>query len=555
MTSTRATGSRRVLITLLVAVAIFAAACGSKKDNTDSAGNDEPAVEDQGRDVVDEGAPEPGGTLIVGVSGESDGWTPQTNTFADAGSMVIASVVEPLAKFNPEGEPEPYLAESWEPNEDFTEWTIKIREGVTFHDGEPLNADAVVTNMQHAVDSPLVGIALKPQIESIEAVDEFTVLITTKNPFATLPGTILTLQPGQIVSPNMFEEEFFGASHPVGTGPFVFDEWIQDDHFSAIRNDDYWRKGPNGEDLPYLDKIEFRVIVDGSSRAQALEAGDIDLMYTTRPADIAAYRTSDDVTVIEDNQTEETLVQLNEAVPPFDNEHARRAAALAIDTATVNAVLGEGVTKPITGPWAENEPFYNPEPGYVTFDLEAAKEEVAAYKADTGEDLAFTLKGLPSVDDAELLQLLTQMWDEAGIDVEIVNVEQTVFITDLAFGNFEASFFRNFSFTDPDAHYVFLHSSQANYPDNISINFTNTKVDEIDALLDDARREGDRTARNLLYRELVPAINAELPYIWLFNTPYALVSDTNVHGLNAPREIGFGNYEIKWWLGDIWIEQ
>jgi len=504
---------------------------------------------------VEEGEAQYGGTLVVGISGESDGWTPATNTFADAGSFVIASVVETLAVFDENGEAVPRLAESWEPNEDYTEWTINLREGITFHDGEPFDAKAVKVNMDATVNSPLSGIALQPMIEEIEVVDDLTVVIRTKQPWATLPSSMLTLQPGMVVSPKMFEEEFFGASSPVGTGPFVFEEWVQDDHFTAVKNEDYWRTAENGDQLPYVDRIEYRVLVDSASRAQALDAGDIDLMYTTRAADIARYRTSDDVTLIEDNKAEETFVQLNEAVPPFDNEHARRAAALAIDAVTVNAALGEGVTEPTNGPWAPDEPFYNPDAGYVQFDLDAAREEVEAYKADTGEStLSFALKGLPSVDDAELLQLLVQQWEEAGIEAEIENVEQTTFIADLALGNFEAAFFRNFSFTEPDSHYIFLHSSQANYP-GVSINFTDTENEELDALLDEARGEGDRETRDELFSQMVPVINEELPYIWLFNTPYALVADPSVHGLNTPREIGFGNFEIKWWLSEVWLDQ
>jgi ABC-type transport system substrate-binding protein len=539
------------VLALMAVLAIVAAACGSGDDNSSG---DPP--EDEGREPVEEGDAQYGGTLVVGVSAESDGWTPQTNTFADAGTFVIASVVEPLAVYNEEGEAEPYLAESWEADATFENWTIKLREGIKFHDGEPLDAEAAKVNIDQAVASPLVGLAMSPMIDNVEVIDDLTFVIHLKRPWSALPGSMLALQPGMMVSPRMFEEDSFGARHPVGTGPFVFDEWIQDDTFSANRNEDYWRTAENGDELPYLDRIEFKVIVDSQARALALEAGDVDMMYTVSAADTERMMDAGEMTVIQDNQREETFVQLNEAKPPFDNEHARRAAALAVDPLAVVAVMGEGMTQPVTQPFNENEPGYNAEHGAVQFDLDAAKEEVELYKQETGEsELSFTMNGLGSVDDAQLLQLLVEQWQAAGIDAKLANVEQTTFITDLAFGNFEAAYFRNFASTEPDSYYVYLHSSHAQYPDGISINFTNTKVDELDELLDAQRATGDRAERMDMWSEMVPIINEELPYIWLFNTPYALMAQPEIHGLNPARELGFGNFELKWWLGEVWRDQ
>lgn len=552
---------RNVVVAVGVS-ALVATACGGGGDDSADSDTTQPEGGNVGRETVVESEAQYGGNLVVGISGESDGWTPQTNTFADAGSFVITSVIEPMAVFDENNVPTPYLAESWESNEDFTEWTIHLRDGVQFHDGEPLDAEAAKFNFDQAIASPLVGLALAPMIkdgdEGVVVVDDLTVQINLDRPWSALPGAMLAAQPGMMVSPLMFDEPSFGALEPVGTGPFVFDEWVQDDKFVAVKNPDYWRTAENGDELPYLDSIEFRVITDGAARAAALESGDIDMMYTTRAQDIADFREDDSITLIEDNRSEETFVQLNEAEPPFDNIHARRAAALAIDPLAVTLTLGEDIAEPINQPWSESDAAYNPEPGYVEFDLEAARAEVEAYMEDTGEDgLSFTMKGLNSIDDAQLLQLLAQQWAEAGIDVELENVEQTTFITDLAFANFQAAFFRNFSYRELDALYVFLHSSNAQYPDGISINFTQTKVDEIDALLDETRETSteDREVWDGNYREIVSLLNEELPYIWLFRTPYAMAASPDVQGLNPARELGFGNFEPKWWMTELWMQQ
>jgi ABC-type transport system substrate-binding protein len=535
---------------------LVAGACGG---GGDEAGTNPQSGENEGRVTIPEGDPVYGGTLVVGVSAESDGWTPQTNTFADAGVFVAASVIESLAVFNAEGEAVPYLAESWEPDATFENWTIKLREGIEFHDGAPLDAEAAKENIDTAVESPLVGIAMQPMIDNVEVVDDLTFIIHLDRPWSALPGSMLALQPGMMVSPNMFDEESFGARHPVGTGPFVFEEWVQDDRFVAVRNNEYWRTAENGDELPYLDSVEFRVYVDSQSRALALEAGEIDMMYTLRAPDIANYQAmgDDDITLIQDNHREETFVQLNEAKPPFDNEHARRAVAMSIDPAAIAAVLGEGITQPVNQPFTPDEPYYTDDAGFVNYDPDEAQRELDLYLQETGEDeLSFTMGGLPSVDDAELLQLLVQQWNEAGIDATLANVEQTKFIVDLATGNFEAAYFRNFAGTEPDSYYVFLHSSHAGTDGpEIRINFTSTRVPELDDLLDEQRATGDLEERIEIWQEIVPIINEELPYIWLFNTPYALVATPDIKGLNVVRELGFGNFELKWWLGEVWREQ
>jgi peptide/nickel transport system substrate-binding protein len=555
-----ATWSRRVWALVLTgaSLTVMAAACGS--DGGGSPGGAEGAAssdEDRGRELVETGDVVRGGTMIIGVSAETDGWSPQGNNFADAGSFVVASVLEPLAVYGPDGQAVPHLAESWEPNDDFTRWTVELRAGITFHDGEAFDAEVVRRNIEKALEGPLVGTGLRPVFDDppVEVVDDLTVTFRLSTPMATFPASVLTLQGGLMVSPNMLDEPDLGSRAPVGTGPFVFDDWIEGDRFVAIRNPDYWRDGEDGERLPYLDRIEFRVMVDSTTRANALNANDIDMMYTTRAADIARYRQQEDVTLIEDNRSEVTFVQLNHSVPPFDNEHARRAVAMAVDQTAVNEVLGENISQPASGPWHESEPFYNPDHGYVGFDPDGARQALEAYRSETGEsELSFSLKGLPSVDDTRLLQLLQEMWGNVGIEVNVETVEQTQFIAAVAFGDFEAAFFRNFSFTEPDAQYVFFHSNHID-PDGISINFPQMSSEEVDRLLDEARRTGSPEDRNRLYADFVPALNAELAYVWLFNTPYALVAHPEVRGLNHARELGFGNFEPKWWVGELWVDR
>jgi peptide/nickel transport system substrate-binding protein len=541
------------IVMLVTLVGLATAACGGS-----SGGGTPQGSEDAGRETVDEGDPVYGGSLVVGVNAETNGWTPQTNQWAEAGTFVAASVVEPLAIFDDNGLAIPYLAESWEADATLENWTVTLRNGTRFHDGEPLDAEAAKTNLDQAVASPLIGIAMGRMIDNVEVLDELTFVIHLTRPWAHVPAGVLALQSGVMVSPKMFDEPDLGTRHPVGTGPFVFEEWTPDGSFVATRNDDYWRTADNGDELPYLDQIEFRVIVDDSARASALDTGEIDMMLTLHAPSIVNYLATDQdrVTLIQDNQRAETFIQLNEAKPPFDNEHARRATAMAVDPAAVTATLGEGVTQPVDQFFSADEPYHADDAGYVAYDPQGAERALQLYLDETGaESLSFTVQGPASVDDTALLQLLQQQWAEVGIDVSIDVVEQTTFILDSATGNFEAGYFRNFGSTDPDFIYGFLHSDFAGQDEgDIRINFTGTKLDELDQLLDQQRSATEPEQRAQTWQDLVRVVNQELPYIWLFNTPYALVASPDVKGLNPARELGFGNFEIKWWISELWRE-
>lgn len=147
---------------------------------------------------------------------------------------------------------------------------------------------------------------------------------------------------------------------------------------------------------------------------------------------------------------------------------------------------------------------------------------------------------------------LQEQWQAVGMEVEVRQVEQTVFISEAVGGTFEAQSFRGFAYVDPDSDYVFWHSSTATPP--ISINFTQVKDQEIDTALDEARTVGGDD-RKPYYDQVVKQLNSQLAHIWLYNTPYALIAAPEVRGLNGARQVPFGNFLPKTWWGDVWLEQ
>jgi peptide/nickel transport system substrate-binding protein len=153
-----------------------------------------------------------------------------------------------------DGELQPYLAASLEANEDLTQYTLTLREGVTFHDGTPLNAEAIKSNFDNHLkaDGSAAAGALR-DVDSVTVVDDLTLTYDLNRANAAFPD-LLTGSIGWPFSPTAAEQlgEDFG-SQPVGTGPFVFERYARDDAFVLVRNEDYWQEG-----LPYLDRITFR---------------------------------------------------------------------------------------------------------------------------------------------------------------------------------------------------------------------------------------------------------------------------------------------------------
>lgn len=545
----RRSGSGRMLIGVAVSLMLLAAACGKSSNSSASSGT----TPGQQGVIADEGTPADGGTLVIGIGAETNGWNPIYAQWADTGSLVGSSVFEPLATVGPDLSPQPWLATSWTPNAAFDSWTINLREGVTYQNGEAFDAASVKQNLDGYITGPLSGLALAPMFKDIKVVDTKTVQVDLKQPWAAFPSSFLQGGSSYMMAPAMFAATDHSSAHPIGTGAFTFESWTPDSTFKAKKNPTYWQKG-----LPHLDSIEFRVIPNDTARNDALQTGDVNMIYTTNAA--AANTLADQYTVLRDWDTESSFVMTNTAAEtggktnPLANEHARKALAYATDPSTVATIIGDGVQVP-TGPWSPTNPWGLPKDqnGALGFDLDKAKQEVALYKQDTGaSELAVSLAGFPNIDDQRVLQLVTSQWSEAGIKGTIESLEQTQYILKIATGDFQAAFFRNYGYTDPDQDYYFWSASTAKGVGNISINFSQYSSPPIEADLKTGRESADVNVRKDAYHDLTKQLNASATNIWLYNTPYTFIADKNVRGLKAVSETPFGNYSPKTWLNQLW---
>jgi peptide/nickel transport system substrate-binding protein len=287
---------------------------------------------------------------------------------ADAGTLDMAiessanslapgfHIYDGLTMFEPgTTTPIPALATGWEATEDGLEWTFTLREGVTFHDGTPFNADAVVFNFERWWDTEhpnnlgadqfvywdymfrgFKGETLddgspKSVLAGIEKVDDYTVKMILSRPNASLLNT-LAMENFRFASPTAVQEQgdIYATAEglAVGTGPFKIEEWVKEDHITMVRNDDYW-----GE-LPTLDKLIWRVIPDTSAAFLALQAGDIDMQSmwaAPGPDDIAAARDDPNLKLMNNPAFNVGYLGLNHYMEWLQNLNVRLAIAHAID--------------------------------------------------------------------------------------------------------------------------------------------------------------------------------------------------------------------------------
>ena len=212
-----------------------------------------------GRNGVSTKKPVRGGSLTFGIDTEESGFNPSTARWDEGGFLYGRTVFDPIAIVNAAGGVEPYLAESITSNADFTTFTITLRPDILFHDGTPLNADALHQNIEATASGVLTGPAFA-DFSSATVTGPLSVTINMKEPWAPFPYYLAQSQTGYIAAPSMLNAPDGGTSNPVGTGPFVFQDWVPNSHMTATKNPHYWRKG-----YPYLNSITYKPIINDAS--------------------------------------------------------------------------------------------------------------------------------------------------------------------------------------------------------------------------------------------------------------------------------------------------
>ncbi len=403
--------------------------------------------------AADPSAAKYGGEVKVGIFDTFPGFCVGNNP-ANSALMAVRSMYETLFERTVGGDYVGLLASGAVASPDLKTWTITLREGITFHDGAAFNAAAVVTNYQaitgliaagayaagglagYASKGYTVGtaVAFAANIKSFSAKSTYVVEFNLDRAQNDFLGTLYASGRGFMRSPAQYASATACASAPVGTGPFKVVSWSTDSLVVA-KNASYWRTDPNtNAKLPYLDKITFSNVKEGSQRAAAVRKGALDAgMFTS----------ASEGTFIKDLRKRKSVVTefksaleyfpslwLNQGKPgsPFKSKNARLAVLSCLDRVNYVKVRtkGEGaVSTSLVGP---NSDMYTTR-GYSKFDVAASKDYVAAYKAETGKaDLTFTMPVDTTSNSQANFKFLQETWAKCGITANSVTEETAVII-------------------------------------------------------------------------------------------------------------------------------
>jgi peptide/nickel transport system substrate-binding protein len=360
--------------------------------------------------------------VTIGMQLEPPNLDPTASAAAAIDEVVYANVFEGLTRIGPDGEVLPALAQAWEISADGLVYTFHLASGVTFHDGTTFDAEDVKfsLNRARADDSTNAQKALFTDIVSVDIVDPATVRVTLDHPLASF---LFNLGWGDavIVAPESAADN---ATHPIGTGPFRFADWVKGDHVDLVRYPDYWQAPAK------LDNATFKFISDPTAAFAAMMAGDIDAFPNfPAPETLAQFKTDPRFRVVVGLTEGETIMAMNNGKAPFDDLRVRRAMSYAVDRQAVidGAMFGYGA--PIGSHYSPADAGYIDLTGLYPHDPAKAK----ALLADAGypDGFAVTLKLPPTTYARRGGEIIADQLKAVGVKVQIVNVEWAQWLSDV----------------------------------------------------------------------------------------------------------------------------
>jgi len=474
-----------------------------------------------------------GGTLTFGLEAETTNYCLSSAQLAISGIQVVAAVYDTLTVPDAKGKAVPYLAKSFEPNADFTEWTITLRDGVKFHDGTPLDAAALKLNMDSwrgAPGAPNVGPLLPfvfQNVTDVQIVDPLTVKVVLDTPVADFDMGLYGVGRFGIMAPAQLNAGSDCATKMIGTGPFKLESYKQNEATTVVRNPDYWQKG-----YPKVDRIRFVPVVDGAARVTQLQGGELDLMHTSGALQIDSLRSlGDQVKLLEQKPglREIRYYFLLSDKPPFDDPDARAAFATAIDRAKINQIRNKGIFEVANGLMDRFAPGYLKNAGYPKYNLKKAKALVAKVKAKTGS-FKVILGTTSDPDNSAEAQLVKEQLEQAGIDAEIAQFDQATLINRALARSIDVLFWRNLhggfrEHNNADTYVWFANKDTGNI-----LNFAGFNDPTTQGLLEQGRGESDLAQVRKTYQDFNRAI-AEGGYLlpmWFVNWTIGAQPDVTI---------------------------
>jgi peptide/nickel transport system substrate-binding protein len=484
------------------------------------------------------------GTLVVGRPRDAQSLDPAR--VGDNESVeVCEQIYDTLLTYNASTKSiQAGLAERWEMSRDGTQWTFHLRDGVRFHDGNPLDADAVVFSLERQRDGghpfhvpDRTGLDFiywqtsYRNVRKVEALDRLTVRVTIDALYAPFEAN-MAMFPAAIVSPRAVARS--GADyyrHPVGTGPFRFVSW-KSGRIVLERNSQYWGERPG------INRLVFRAVPDARQRLTELESAALDVAYSIPPDQLQFVELLPDLVVHQEAALAVAYLAMNTTHPPFDDVRVRRAVNHAVNRDPIVKLAYQGLASPATGPLPPDQWGYHRTETTYPYDPERARELLAEARADGRFDPSREYKLYAPASPRSYLpepeviaRVLKANLAAVGVKTKIIVQPMQAHDESVEGGDHDLCLYGWVGDNgDPD-NFLYTLFDQSNTEPGLAQNLAFFRDAELHDLLVDAQRIVARSKREDLYRRAQERIAAQAPWVPLAHSRVAVAARVNVDGI------------------------
>jgi len=461
------------------------------------------------------------------------------NVFDNESIWIFQQMFESLYTVSADGKSvKPWLATGYDLSDDKLTYTFHLREGVKFHNGQPMTSADVKFSIDKARDPKTGWGFIDVAIKSVEAPDPNTVVIKTKYPWAPLVADIALFNNAILPKDyaGMSQKDFY--ANPIGTGPFKWDHWTHGKEIKLVKNPDYWQKGK-----PYLDSVTWTTVPTDATRELQLKGGQAQIDEFPPFSTIDTLKQTPGITMNLFPSTRTDYLPMNFKAKPFDDVHVRRAISYAIDRqAMIDSVLF-GYATPANSFMPPQVPYYDKNSPGLQFDLDKAKEEMAQSSVPNG--FSFELS-VGSGDDTQtqIAQILQESLKQIGIDLKIRKVDPSVQFQQQQEYDYEMTFaYWTMDIADPDELVSFAVDNKTagsfftDYNDPQQIEWTHQ-----------AQATFDTGQRQELYTQIQKKAAEDAFMVFLYYSPYRYATTDKVQGFQVYPT---GNYHME----DVWLKQ
>ena len=451
-------------------------------------------------------------------------------------------VMDRLFTLGATGQVNPMLGLTAQCSEDGKAWDLTLRKGVKFHDGVDFNADAVVHHWKRILDpkNKFRGRAFFEPVTDIEKINPYQVRFLLKHPWGAFLKVISdeTYSFAYIPSPKAVKDEIHNEA-PVGTGPYRFHKWNNGDHFSVVRNDDYWEKGK-----PFLERIVFRHIPDAQTLYASLVSDQVDLIAVDRGTIIQKAQKNDAFRVYPSNGSGAEIILINVEKPPLNDIRVRKALALANNQKLQIKMVYQNTTPYIHHPFGEQ--FICEDVNYPEHDLKKA----SALIKDYGQPIEIECIHSNTLRGRNIGELLQQLYGKIGVKLNLVPLHAGGQIMRVVEKKFQLATWRILSARDHGTGLLRNFHSQSKG------NWSGIKNHDLDRMLEAQQREENPYLRQKILCQIAGFINENALFLYRSGRRFHVIANKKANNIVLKGEmIDLTSTWIKGFKDNVWAKR